>query len=101
MRTGFIPTLFVLVAFVAFAALPAPSRTCAAAEQPDPRRPNVPNIVFILADDQGWGDLGCYGNKVLRTPNIDRLATQGTRFTDCYSGSAVCAPTRCALMTGL
>jgi arylsulfatase A-like enzyme len=60
----------------------------------------VPNIIFILADDLGYGDLGCYGQKVIQTPNIDRLAAQGMRFTDCYSGSTVCAPSRCALMTG-
>jgi arylsulfatase A-like enzyme len=60
-----------------------------------------PNIVFILADDLGYGDLGCYGQKQIRTPHLDRLATAGVRFTDCYAGSTVCAPSRCALMTGL
>ncbi len=60
-----------------------------------------PNILFILADDLGYGDLGCYGQKVIRTPNIDRLAAQGMRFTQFYAGSTVCAPSRCALMTGL
>ena len=60
-----------------------------------------PNIVFILADDLGYGDLGCYGQKRIRTPNIDRLAKEGLRFTQCYAGSTVCAPSRCALMTGL
>jgi len=59
-----------------------------------------PNIVFILGDDLGYGDLGCYGQKVIKTPNIDRLAAEGLRFTDCYAGSTVCAPSRCALMTG-
>ena len=60
-----------------------------------------PNIVFILADDLGYGDLGCYGQKVIQTPNIDRMAAEGMRFTDCYAGSTVCAPSRCVLMTGL
>ena len=60
-----------------------------------------PNIIFIMADDLGYGDLGCYGQKEIKTPNIDRLAAEGTRFTDCYAGSTVCAPTRCVLMTGL
>ena len=60
-----------------------------------------PNIVFILADDLGYGDIGCYGQKKIQTPNIDRLAAQGIRFTQCYAGSTVCAPSRCALMTGL
>src|ERR1700680_2396768 len=60
-----------------------------------------PNIVFILADDLGYGDLGCYGQKRIQTPNLDRLAADGIRFTQCYAGSTVCAPSRCALMTGL
>jgi arylsulfatase A len=59
-----------------------------------------PNILFILADDLGMGDLGCYGQKLLKTPNTDRLAAEGTRFTNAYAGSMVCAPSRCALMTG-
>ncbi len=63
--------------------------------------PRSPNIVFILADDLGYGDLGCYGQKRIRTPHIDQLAAEGLRFTSCYAGSTVCAPSRCALMTGL
>ncbi len=58
------------------------------------------NVVFILADDLGWGELGCYGQKKIPTPNIDRLAAQGMRFTQHYSGAPVCAPSRCVLMTG-
>ena len=57
--------------------------------------------MFILADDLGYGDLGCYGQARIKTPNIDRLATRGKRFTQCYAGSTVCAPSRCSLMTGL
>ena len=63
--------------------------------------PQRPNIVFIMADDLGWGETGCYGQQKIRTPNIDRLASQGTRFTRAYSGAPVCAPSRCVLMTGL
>jgi len=59
-----------------------------------------PNIIYILLDDAGWGDFSCYGQQKFKTPNIDRLATEGMKFTDHYSGSTVCAPTRCALMTG-
>lgn len=59
-----------------------------------------PNIVWIMADDLGYGDLGCYGQTKIRTPNIDQLAAEGMRFTDAYAGSTVCAPSRCALMTG-
>lgn len=58
------------------------------------------NVVFILADDLGWGELGCYGQQKIPTPNLDRLATQGMRFTQHYSGAPVCAPSRCVLMTG-
>lgn len=60
-----------------------------------------PNIIFILADDLGYGDLGCYGQPRIETPNLDRMAKEGLRFTQCYAGSTVCAPSRCALMTGL
>ncbi|MFV0482937.1 MAG: arylsulfatase [Bacteroidales bacterium] len=60
-----------------------------------------PNIIFILADDLGYGDLGCYGQTKIQTPNIDKLAKNGVRFTRHYSGSTVCAPSRCVLMTGL
>jgi arylsulfatase A len=59
-----------------------------------------PNIVFILADDLGYGDLSCYGQQKFKTPNIDRLAAEGMKFTAHYSGHNVCAPARCALMTG-
>src|SRR5262249_13150191 len=68
------------------------------APAPAPRRPC---IIFILADDLGYGDLGCYGQTKIKTPNLDRLAAEGMRFTSCYAGSTVCAPSRCALMTGL
>src|ERR1700736_1981873 len=63
--------------------------------------PRKPNIVFILADDLGYSDLGCYGQQQIQTPNIDRLASEGVRFTQAYAGSTVCAPSRCSLMTGL
>jgi arylsulfatase len=78
-----LPALFLL-----FSALPA-----TAAERP-------PNIIFILADDLGYGELGCYGQKKIRTPNLDRMAAEGVRFTQFYAGNAVCAPSRCVLMTG-
>jgi arylsulfatase A len=58
------------------------------------------NVVFILADDLGWGELGCYGQQKIPTPNIDSLAKDGMRFTQHYSGAPVCAPSRCVLMTG-
>jgi arylsulfatase A-like enzyme len=60
----------------------------------------TPNILFIMADDLGWGDLGCYGQTKIKTPHIDNLAREGLRFTQCYAGGAVCAPSRSVLMTG-
>src|SRR5262245_28127293 len=58
-----------------------------------------PNIIFILADDLGYGELGCYGQTRIKTPNLDQLAARGLRFTQFYAGSTVCAPSRCVLMT--
>ncbi len=60
-----------------------------------------PNIIYVLLDDAGYADISCYGQKKFSTPNIDRLASEGMKFTQHYSGSTVCAPTRCSLMTGL
>lgn len=62
---------------------------------------NKPNIIFILADDLGYGDVGSYGQKQFNTPNLDRMAAEGMRFTQGYAGATVCAPSRCVLMTGL
>jgi len=77
----------------------APHALLRAAKAPEPRR--KPNIIYILADDLGYGDLGCYGQKKIKTPGLDRLAARGLRFTSHYSGSTVCAPSRCTLMTGM
>jgi len=75
----------------------------AAPEGPDgpPGAVRQPNIVFIMADDLGWAELGCYGQKKIETPNLDRLAAEGMRFTQAYAGAPVCAPSRCILMTGM
>ena len=59
-----------------------------------------PNIIFILADDLGWAELGCYGNSFNETPNLDQLAKEGLRFTDAYAAAPVCSPYRAALLTG-
>lgn len=67
----------------------------------DFRQQTKPNIVFILADDLGYGDLGCYGQQKIKTPNLDRLASEGIRFTQAYAGGPVCTPSRCVLMTGM
>lgn len=72
----------------------------AAARQTSAADAKKPNIVFIMADDLGYGELGCYGQQKIRTPNIDRLAREGMRFTQYYAGSTVCAPSRSVLMTG-
>src|SRR5919201_280468 len=62
--------------------------------------PPRPNVVFILIDDMGWRDLGCYGSTFYRTPNIDRLARTGVRFTNGYAACPVCSPTRASILTG-
>src|SRR3990172_8001437 len=62
--------------------------------------PRRPNIIYILADDLGYADLGCYGQEKIKTPNLDRLGAAVMRFTQHYAGQAVCAPSRCSLMTG-
>ncbi len=90
------PVANAIAAIVVLARCVAPS-PAAPATRPAAARPN---IVFILADDLGYGDLGCYGQEWIRTPNLDRLAAEGMRFTQCYAGSTVCAPSRSCLMTG-
>jgi len=91
------PPLSLLVAsLAAWAALPLASAAPAPAGAP-----RHSNLIFIMADDLGYGDLGCYGGRMIHTPNLDRLAREGTRFTSCYAGAPVCAPSRCVLMTGL
>lgn len=66
----------------------------------DASRPSPPNILFVLVDDLGWSDLGCYGHQIHETPNIDGLADQGMRFTDAYAASPVCGPTRSSILSG-
>ncbi|MFQ5811206.1 MAG: arylsulfatase, partial [Armatimonadota bacterium] len=78
---------------LAVAAAPAVVRA-----QPGPG--DKPNLIYILADDLGYGDVGCYGQEKIWTPSLDRMAAEGMRFTQHYSGSTVCAPSRCSLMTG-
>jgi arylsulfatase A-like enzyme len=73
---------------------------CAAAGTAATAKVKRPNFVFILIDDMGWKDLGCYGASFFETPNIDRLAAEGMRFTDAYAACAVCTPTRASIMTG-
>jgi arylsulfatase A len=65
------------------------------------KKTDRPNIIFILADDLGYGDLGCYGQQKIRTPHLDQLSKQGVKFTQFYSGSTVCAPARCTFLTGM
>jgi arylsulfatase A len=73
-----------------------PCRRACAAAAAEPR----PNVVLFLADDLGWGELGCYGNPDAITPNLDRFAREGVRLTDCHSASSVCSPSRSSLLTG-
>ncbi|MHA4820410.1 sulfatase-like hydrolase/transferase, partial [Streptomyces aculeolatus] len=74
----------------------------AASAQTTPARPGQrpPNIIFVSIDDLGWDELGCYGNTFNETPRIDRLAREGTRFTQAYAAAPLCSPTRAALVTG-
>ena len=74
--------------------------SCAKAN-PVIEKPTKPNIIYILADDMGVYDLGCYGQQMIKTPNIDKMAAEGILFTQHYAGSTVCAPSRGTLMTGL
>lgn len=73
---------------------------CSTKQKNMPQADKKPNIIYIMADDLGYGDLGCYGQKLIQTPNIDLLAKEGMRFTDHYAGTSVCAPSRCVLITG-
>jgi arylsulfatase A-like enzyme len=74
-------------------ALVACSAVARAADRP-------PNVIIILADDQGYNDVGCYGSPLIKTPRLDRMARAGTRFTDWYAPAPVCSPTRAGLLTG-
>jgi len=85
---------------LALLALVVPASAQDATNNSPPPAPRRPNIILILADDLGYGDLGCYGQTRIQTPNIDKLAAEGIRFTSCYAGSAVCSPARAALMLG-
>ena len=75
--------------------------SCQTASSEKKQTSQKPNIIYILADDLGYGDLGCYDQRAFLTPNVDQLAADGLRFTRHYAGSAVCAPSRSVLMTGL
>ncbi|GAB4420782.1 MAG: arylsulfatase [Bacteroidia bacterium] len=86
----FLPTAFLLLT------------ACTPTDKPADQQPSTlrPNIIYIMADDLGYGDIGAYGQQVIRTPHIDQLAQDGMLFTDHYAGTSVCAPSRCVLMTG-
>src|SRR5215475_4419270 len=104
-RTVHFGRQFTLAALLGLWLTPASTLRSADSQSTQPQtRPSGlrrPSIILILADDLGYGDLGCYGQTRIKTPNLDRLAAEGLRFTSCYAGSTVCAPSRCALMTGL
>ena len=81
-------------------ALPRSLEGAMASAQPKTPPASRPNIVFFLIDDLGYGDLGCYGNTFCETPNIDRLAREGMRFTNAYASAPVCSPSRASILTG-
>ena len=87
--------------FLATLTLAVAGHAATSLDAAEPAATRPPNIVLILADDLGYGELGCYGQQVIDTPRLDRLAAEGLRFTQFYAGSTVCAPSRCVLMTGL
>jgi arylsulfatase len=97
-RTGLVHAIALAAGIAAAGSAAAGPAPDAAAPAADRRRPN---IIFLLADDLGRAELGCYGQTKIRTPNIDRIAAEGIRFTQHYAGSPVCAPSRCVLLTGL
>ena len=96
MKTLSKKTTFIAMAFIAFF-----SACNQVSEKAEETKNTKPNIIYILADDLGYGDLACYGNKKIETPNIDKLAANGLMFTQHYSGAPVCAPARCNLLTGV
>src|SRR5688500_16637036 len=86
---------------ISFLVLAALAASLGATTAQQPAAANQPNIVFILADDLGYGELGSYGQQRIRTPRLDRLAAEGMRFTQFYAGSTVCAPSRATFLTGV
>lgn len=102
-RSNFRSTRFgirALPALLVCAVCTRPPHACRAADEQPASTSQRPNVVVFLADDLGWGDLACYGNSVIQTPNLDKFATQGLRYTQFYSASAVCSPSRSAIQTG-
>ena len=91
---------FLLFTVALFSTGPGPAAAAPVAANSTAATVTSPNIIYLMVDDMGWGDAGCYGQKHILTPNIDRLAREGTRFTDVYAGASVCAPSRSVLMTG-
>ncbi|HEX8916021.1 MAG TPA: sulfatase, partial [Humisphaera sp.] len=91
---------FLLAALLALAGSATPAFAAPAAAAPA-NAPGRPNVVFILADDLGWRDLSCYGSTFHRTPNLDKLAARGVRFTQAYAANPLCSPTRSSVLTGL
>ena len=89
MTSTFVKTLLPLTAF-----------GCVQGNAATPKKQQKPNIIYIMCDDMGYGDLGCYGQQYILTPNIDRMAKEGMRFTQAYAGAPVSAPSRACFMTG-
>ena len=94
------PSQFRLALFVLTLVLPACLSGCHAGKVPLAAGQRPPNVVIIFTDDQGYQDVGCFGSPDIRTPNLDRMAAEGMRFTDFYVGQAVCSASRAALLTG-
>ncbi len=92
MKKSLLPFTFLILVFPIFIGCSGPDS--------EKKKDTPPNIIFIMADDLGYGELGCFGQEKIKTPNIDGLAAEGMKFTQFYSGAPVCAPARCILLTG-
>ncbi|HBL42230.1 MAG TPA: arylsulfatase, partial [Planctomycetaceae bacterium] len=88
------------LALALLASLLFPNRSTTAAPPAEPTSPKRPNIMVVLCDDLGYGDLACYGHTVIQSPNIDRFAQEGLKLTSCYAAHPNCSPSRTGLMTG-
>jgi arylsulfatase A-like enzyme len=93
-------TITMLVRLLFYVAILSCLLACANKELSETTQKRAPNILLIMADDLGYGDIACYGNETIRTPNLDKLASGGVKFTDYHSNGVVCSPTRAALLTG-
>ena len=97
-RVSNFPTL---ATWILLLVLMANLASCSGDQSKNRRKQDLPNVIYIMADDLGYADISPFGQKIIQTPNLQQMADEGIIFTDHYSGNTVCAPSRCSLMTGL